>query len=270
MMLTLWKPENKPLLHSFPLVFRGGAADFPFIADNAPVTEAAKERAPSCLITVREGSEVLFPSRGAAPGTLYRLSQVHSRYVFTVEDNSPPPAFFVRPGDGLVTFSRAAFLAVTVADCLPVFLLDMDSGAFAVLHSGWRGTGIVLAALEMLRARGTRPEALAAVLGPCIRGCCYRVDEARARSYENEFGEESAYVPPGTPFPLGPVVCRREDGPYIDMQAANARLLSGAGVRHIAWCTDCTFTDTRLGSYRRQGAAAYTRMIAAAGRFDPA
>jgi copper oxidase (laccase) domain-containing protein len=38
-------------------------------------------------------------------------------------------------------------------------------------------------------------------------------------------------------------------------------------VKHIAVCENCTFTDERLGSYRREGPDAYTRMIAAAGLF---
>jgi copper oxidase (laccase) domain-containing protein len=104
---------------------------------------------------------------------------------------------------------------------------------------------------------GTRPGAVAAVLGPCIRVCCYRVDERRANDFENEFGEG----------PLGSAVLRKDDGPYINLQAANARLLADAGVRHIAVCEDCTYTDERLGSYRREGPLAYTRMAAMAGPF---
>jgi copper oxidase (laccase) domain-containing protein len=54
---------------------------------------------------------------------------------------------------------------------------------------------------------------------------------------------------------------------FIDLQAANARLLAGAGVRNIAVCEDCTFTDERLGSFRREGPA-YTRMAALIGYFE--
>jgi YfiH family protein len=154
---------------------------------------------------------------------------------------------------------------VTVADCLPVFLYDTGSGAFGLLHSGWRGTGIVLSALALMKERWhTRPEALAAVLGPCIGVCCYQVDGERAAAFEGEFGG-------GGPYPLGPVTERRvqaEGNPrrYLNLRAANARLLAAAGVRHIAVCGDCTFTDERLGSYRREGRD-YTRMAALTGYF---
>jgi YfiH family protein len=165
----------------------------------------------------------------------------------------------------------APVLAVTVADCLPVFLLDLRSGSFAALHSGWKGTGIVLTALALMKERGTRPEETAALLGPCIRSCCYRVDDGRAAFFEAEFGPSSlrvrALTRGGGPFPLGSVVRRDGGGSYLDLQAANARLLAAAGVRHIAWCEDCTFTDERLGSYRREGPGTYTRMAAMAGLF---
>jgi copper oxidase (laccase) domain-containing protein len=113
----------------------------------------------------------------------------------------------------------------------------------------------------MREHRHTRPEAVAAVLGPCIQHCCYRVDEERARSFEAEFGGSSGE------FPLGRVISERPDLPggsgfSLNLQAANARLLANAGVRNIAACRDCTFTDPRLGSFRREGAASYTRMAA--------
>jgi YfiH family protein len=165
----------------------------------------------------------------------------------------------------MLSFCRGAFLAITVADCLPVFLLDTVKGYFAALHSGWKGTGIVLKAVEMMRAAGSGD--IAAVLGPCIGGCCYRVDEERAAAFEGEFGGASVLAPPGTPYPLGPVTLRRGDGVFLSLQAANARLLAAAGIRHIAYCEDCTYTDERLGSYRREGAGAYTRMAAVAGYF---
>jgi copper oxidase (laccase) domain-containing protein len=150
-----------------------------------------------------------------------------------------------------------------------VYLFDTESGAFGILHSGWKGTGIVLKALALMGERwNTRPQAVAAVLGPCIGACCYRVDEGRARVFEGEFGGA------GGEYPLGPVVSRRSRGragpadPFLDLRAANARLLAGAGVRNLAVCRDCTFTDDRLGSFRREGKD-YTRMAALAGYKSP-
>jgi YfiH family protein len=272
------------------------AAHIPFIVNGKPFSALAGVPVPSCVISSRSAGDMRFDPRrygavaphgpvreaffrllGVNHDAVYSLNQVHSRDVFAVESGIAPGAF-VREGDGMVSFDRQVFLAVTVADCLPVFLLDTGSGFFAALHSGWKGTGIVLKALSIMKDRGTRPEAVAAVLGPCIQSCCYQVDEERAAAFEAEFGAASPHVHAETvsgedAYPLGPVTCQAPSVPaalslrrYIALQAANARLLAAAGVRHVAYCEDCTFTGEQLGSYRREGQN-YTRMVAMAGCF---
>jgi YfiH family protein len=208
------------------------------------VGEAARER--------------LFASLGIAPAAY--CVQTHSRDVDLVAERADGTAY---NADGLVGTGRPV-LSVTVADCLPVFLFDTASGCCSVLHSGWKGTGIVLNALNLMRdAFGTDPRNVAALLGPCIRACCYNVDEARALLFEREAGDG--------PFPLGPAVIRKKSGGrmehYIDMQAANANLLARSGVRDIAYCVNCTFTDPLLGSFRREGSDGFTKMMALAGSF---
>jgi YfiH family protein len=199
--------------------------------------------------------ERLFAGLGIAPAAC--CLQTHSRDVALVAERADGAAY---AADGLVGAGSAA-LSVTVADCLPVFLFDTASGAFAVLHSGWKGTGIAVNALALMKkAYGTDPRNVAALLGPCIRACCYNVDAERAALFEKEAGDG--------PFPLGPAVVRRESGGqtgcYIDMQAANANLLARRGVRDIAYCVNCTFTDPLLGSFRREGPHSFTKMMALA------
>ncbi|MBT8397734.1 MAG: polyphenol oxidase family protein, partial [Gemmatimonadetes bacterium] len=42
--------------------------------------------------------------------------------------------------DGHLTSSPGVLLAVTVADCVPVFLVDPGKRVAGLLHAGWRGT----------------------------------------------------------------------------------------------------------------------------------
>jgi copper oxidase (laccase) domain-containing protein len=98
---------------------------------------------------------------------------------------------------------------------------------------------------------GTRPDDIAAVLGPCIGNCCYKVDEARANEFEKEFGTEGVRKTAGEFF--------------LDLRAANVKLLENAGVKNIAVCENCTFCDERLGSFRREGAG-FTHMAAVLGK----
>ena len=281
------KIPDHPELYPFTLNFDGVYAHIPFIFDKTPVTLIGKNTAPSglisaraagdmsfCLTSLNKKRDMFFRSMGIPPEKVYSLFQIHSRDVFTLGEPAaqtpaalPHPDVFARQGDGMVSFSSAAVLAVTVADCLPVFLLDTEKGYWSLLHSGWKGTGIVLKALAIMQKAGTRPEAIAAVLGPCIQDCCYQVDEERSKMFEAEFGAASPYVQSFDKYPLGKVIRHDAFGWYISLQAANARLLAAAGVRHIAYCTDCTFTDERLGSFRREGSQSYTHMIALAGYF---
>jgi YfiH family protein len=67
-------------------------------------------------------------------------------------------------------------MVVTIADCVPVFIVH-PGGAAALLHAGWRGTvgGIVPAGIRALEAVGCRPRDLVVHLGPAICGACYEV-----------------------------------------------------------------------------------------------
>jgi hypothetical protein len=85
----------------------------------------------------------------------------------------------VVPGiDGHATQAAGLLLTVSVADCVPVYLLDPRRRAVALLHAGWRGTaaGILERGVELLAARaGSRPGDLIVHLGVAICGPCYQV-----------------------------------------------------------------------------------------------
>lgn len=82
------------------------------------------------------------------------------------------------PGDGHLTSEPDLILAVSVADCVPVFLVDPTSRTLALLHAGWRGVvaGVVEAGVRSLRERfGVDAAALQVHLGPAISGTRYPV-----------------------------------------------------------------------------------------------
>lgn len=78
--------------------------------------------------------------------------------------------------DGHVAPLSGTALAVTVADCVPVFVAH-PRGPTALLHSGWRGTAarIVDRAIDLLEADRCPPRELIVHLGPAICGKCYEV-----------------------------------------------------------------------------------------------
>ena len=84
----------------------------------------------------------------------------------------------IQETDGHATSLRGTLLAVTVADCIPVYLVAPSSGAVALLHAGWRGTagGILEQGVSRLRERSGA--ALGEIVMHCgvgICGECYEV-----------------------------------------------------------------------------------------------
>lgn len=155
--------------------------------------------------------------------------------------------------DGILFDPTVHAAGVTVADCLPVLLVADDAPVAALVHSGFRGTGIVSVALKAMRElAGVEAGRVTAALGPCISGECYAVPRERAERFRNAFGAQCAWHEGGQS--------------YLDMRAANLSLLEEWGVQRVTVMDVCTHCDPRLGSYRRDGAN-FFRMLAIAGPF---
>lgn len=89
---------------------------------------------------------------------------------------------FVPNVDGLITIEPNVVLGITVADCAPVWIIDPDHKAVALVHSGKRGTeaAIVPKAIQMLQEKfSSQPQDLIVTIGPCIRPPCYEIDFAK-------------------------------------------------------------------------------------------
>jgi len=156
-------------------------------------------------------------------------------------------------GDGLVTRQRGLALSIFVADCLPIFLWDAKGSATGLLHAGWRGSaaGIVRSGVRIfIEIFGIQVQDLRALLGPSICGNCYEVGPEVAEHFE------SSDLHPG-----------QGDRFYLDLKAANRRLLLEAGlnensIHEDASCTHCR--NDRFFSYRVEGTQA-GRLIAVIG-----
>lgn len=106
------------------------------------------------------------------------VRQVHGSRLVMVE--GPPPAGFrvLDEADGIVTRLAGLLLAVTVADCVPVFVMSPGAGTLALLHAGWRGTagGVLPAGIQSVVSKAACAAAdLVVYLGPAICGACYEV-----------------------------------------------------------------------------------------------
>jgi polyphenol oxidase len=109
-------------------------------------------------------------------------SVVHARQVHgavVLDHLASPKGINIRDdADGHVTTRPGILLAVSIADCVPVFLVDQEQRGIALLHAGWRGVvaGILERGVEQLiRTSGAQPGDLYCYFGPAICGRCYEV-----------------------------------------------------------------------------------------------
>jgi len=219
------------------------------------------------------------PTR-SKPWPLVNLSQIHSGIIHRVTAAVAADTATVRSGDGLITDLPGVVIAVKVADCLPVLVVDPVRQAIGVFHAGWRGTvqRIVEKGIgEMRRHFHSAPRDILAVLGAGIGKCCYEIGE----EVESEFQSQFAYAAElfedvfdswslHTRYPLlflnqrapghgEPALSR-----HLDLVAANRRQLLDAGlpaanISSLDLCTACR-TDLFF-SHRREHATG--RMMAA-------
>lgn len=112
---------------------------------------------------------------GGASTRLATATQVHGAEV-VVHDGDWRGWLRGDAADGHLAVAHNTAMAVTIADCVPVFLAH-PSGAVAVLHSGWRGTasGITAVAVRAFGALGLPARELLLHCGPAICGTCYEV-----------------------------------------------------------------------------------------------
>ena len=153
--------------------------------------------------------------------------------------------------DGHVTREPGTYLAVTVADCVPVYLCHPGGPCVGIIHAGWRGVaaGVVEAGIHAMTeiSEESHPD-LVIHCGISICGSCYEV------------GPE-VWVALGEPEPKTAVP--------IDLRDVIARRAQRAGVRKITVSPACTAHHSDgLQSHRQMGLKS-GRMAAYVGIVEP-
>jgi YfiH family protein len=201
------------------------------------------------VANVRTNRERFVRHIGAETMMLATTTQVHGETVLRITEGGKYPAC-----DALITATPGILLAVSIADCVPVLLVDPVRGVVAAVHAGWRGTHariVVRTVASMAEGFGSHPPDLVAYVGPSAGRCCYEVGEEVAGLFEGKYADRS-----------------RGPKPFLDVRMINAGLLvqSGLDVRNIEISTDCTIcSDRRFHSFRRDGKSS-GRMWAVVGK----
>lgn len=173
------------------------------------------------------------------PAAVHAL-QVHGAAVRRHERPHDAGLLVMHGLDGHATGRPGLLLTVSVADCVPISLVDPEARRVALLHGGWRGTaaGIVTRGLDALAAGD--PGRVHAHLGPAICGGCYEVGP--------EVHEALGLPPPRSNTP-------------VDVRSVQARQLVEAGVPatqvtvsgHCTRCGDGFFSHRGGHAGRQMG-----------------
>jgi len=105
-------------------------------------------------------------------------------------------------------------VAILVADCVPLLMVNRLTSDFAVVHAGWRGlaAGVIAQAVSRLG----EGDSLYAYVGPSISGAAYQVGPEVAASFAQ------------VPGALRPDVADRS---RLDLRAVSVQQLQDLGVR---------------------------------------
>jgi YfiH family protein len=128
-------------------------------------------------------------------------------------------------GDAIVSNQPGLALAVMVADCVPILVVDPLAGAAAAIHAGWRGTCARVAskAIEIMqREFGSDPANLLAALGPSAGPDDYEVGESLVDAFLDAGHQRSD---------VDRWFTRSSGKPHLDLWSANRDQLVGAGLR---------------------------------------
>ncbi|NNN01998.1 MAG: laccase domain-containing protein [Acidimicrobiaceae bacterium] len=125
---------------------------------------------------VRENRRRVATAAGVDLADLIIVHQVHGHVVARADTVTPDTN-----ADSLITSSTRHALAILVADCLPVLLVDTSSDQIALVHAGWRGLrgGVLASSLACF----ADPARVHAFIGPSISAEGYQVGPEVAQHF---------------------------------------------------------------------------------------
>lgn len=159
----------------------------------------------------------------------------------------------VSPSDALITKNKNIFLAIGVADCIPVFLYEEVAGVIGVIHVGWRGViGEVLKkTIDKVVFLGGRKSDIKISIGPGINSCHFEIKDdvlGKFKNYE-EF------------------IINKNNKVFVDLKAILKKQLLDQGIleSNIEDDNRCTYCNDNFFSFRRDKPKVVETMMAVIG-----
>jgi YfiH family protein len=221
----------------------GGVSPAPYSSLNLGLSVGDQE---SNVISNRE---LFFGGLGISLNSIAKSHQVHGSEVLVAD----------RPGDysgfdALITNEKGIFLAVSVADCVPILIHDPVSGCVAAVHAGWRGTAaeILVKTLRAMRSEyGAYAGNCRAFIGAAISFRMFEVGEEVAKHFSAQHKRPD------------PITGKW----FVDLKEANRSQLLDAGLLpgNIEVSDACTVCDNQFYFSHRADGGITGRMMAVIG-----
>jgi YfiH family protein len=198
-------------------------------------------------MNVTRNRELFFHALGVYSPSVAQPNQVHGGVVRSVRKGGRYSSC-----DALVTNVPGVFLAVSVADCIPVLMVDRMRKVVAAVHAGWKGTLeriVENTIVQMEREYGTHASDISAFIGPGAAACCYEVGPEVSSRFNGRFVRSAnAKV-------------------HLDLKSANEDQLLNMGVRRseIEINGRCTICNPSLFHSFRRDREKSGRMLAVIG-----
>ena len=175
---------------------------------------------------VLKNYEILCSAVDINPKNLVLTKQTHTNNVLTVTKEHIGTGITLPEFsdiDGLITNQEGVALVTQYADCTPLLFCDPVRKVIATSHAGWRGTVKLIGKVtveKMVEEFGCNPKDITVGIGPCIKDCCYEVDEPVAKEFRAiKF------------LDLSKILFPKENGRYmLNLVEANLQILINSGI----------------------------------------
>jgi polyphenol oxidase len=185
---------------------------------------------------VRENREYFFNQLGLTIQNVAIQKQIHSDIITETNQGG-----LIGESDALITKQRGIGLAISSADCVPVFIYDKLNKVIAGVHSGWRGTQKQILKKTLVKLRScfnSEPENLFVFIGPSVSQKNYEVGKEVADQFDGSY------------------VLQKDQKLFLDVVQINLDFLYefGIGSNQIEVSPLCSYEEKEvLHSYRRDG-----------------
>ncbi|MEA1936272.1 MAG: peptidoglycan editing factor PgeF [Thermodesulfobacteriota bacterium] len=221
---------------------RGGVSEGKFANLNFSLREGDGKE------IVSRNWEILAASFNLSVEQFFVANQVHSDGILVIDNEgldiaSDRSCDF----DAIISDKPGLAIGILTADCVPIFLVDRKKRVIGVVHAGWKGTSLKIAAKTIdtfVRRFSSSTADIIAVIGPAIGHCCYQVNGVVFEAMKEDGNRKSFFSK-----------CDENGKWMLDLPLANKLQIQNAGVspENISLagvCTSCHVDD--FFSHRRE------------------